>query len=171
MPPAIDPDKREAILADIQARQKSCRQIARDHGVSHSTVRRVAEQAGVDEPFARVNTENATRARVADMAEQRAIASALFLQRAIETLKAMDEPYKVYAFGGKDNTYNEHERDKPPTADLRNLMVTAATGLDKHLVAHRFDSDDGAERTRSMIGDVMGALLDNYTQRHTPDES
>ena len=66
MPKPLPPKKRAAILADIKAGQKSRNQVARDHGVSTSTVSGIAKQANLTEAFDRSGTEAATRARVID---------------------------------------------------------------------------------------------------------
>jgi transposase-like protein len=140
VPRPLPPDKRAAIVRDITTGGKSAGRIARDHGVAQSTVSRIAKQDGLD--FDRSQTKRATEAAVADNKARRAVISRKFLEKADELLDQMDQPHLVFNFGGKDNTYNERELDRPPTADLRNLIVSAATAFDKHLAADRHDSDD-----------------------------
>jgi transposase-like protein len=144
MPPRIDDTARAAILADIQAGQKSCRGIARDHDVSDATVRKIAHENGITDAFTREQTKKATEARRADMAAERTQVSALFLRRSREALESMDKPHLVYSFGGRDNTYSEHVLDRPPTADMRNLMVVAGVGLQRHLDVEKHDSGDNS---------------------------
>jgi hypothetical protein len=69
----------------------------------------------------------------------------------------MDRPYAVFAFAGRDGDYREHERDRPPPAELRNLMVSAATALDKHMALDRHDSADPGE-VASLLGSLLGGL-------------
>lgn len=144
MPPRIPDGKRAAILDDITAGNNSCRGIGRDHGVSDATVRKIAAEAGIVDAFSRAQTENATRAVVADNKARRAAMATRLLGEAEAFLDQMGQPYAVYAFGGRDNEYREHLRDRPPPAELRNLMVSAATAIDKHLVLDKHDSDDGS---------------------------
>lgn len=162
MPAPIPDDVRAAILDDIRA-GKPRNQIARDHNVSTGSVTNIAKANGLT--FDRAATKDATQARKTDMAAERAIVSHLFLRRAREALEQMDQPHTVFNFGGKDNTYNEKHLDRPPTGDLRNLMVTAAMGLDKHLVRERFDSGEDANQ----VGSLLGALLDGLQERYGTD--
>ncbi|MGW6498561.1 hypothetical protein [Nonomuraea angiospora] len=72
MPRAIPDDVRQAILADIEAGQKSRGQIAREHEVSTTSVSNIAKQAGLVGAFSREQTKEATAANVADSASRRA---------------------------------------------------------------------------------------------------
>lgn len=157
----INPTVRAAILTDLKAGGNTCRGLARKHSVSDATVRKIANDENVVNAFSRVNTEKATRARVADMATERADISELFLRRAREALEQMVESHLVYNFGGKENSYAEHVLERPPTGDLRNLMVTAATAIDKHMAVHRFNTGTDAEQ----VGGLLGALFDSFRER------
>lgn len=143
MPSPIDPDTRAAILADIEAGLKSRGQIAREHNVSTTTVSKVAKDAGIEQPFSREQTKNATAAAVADNASERARLARRFLEEAHRALDAMHAETVIWNFGGKDNTYNERTVSEPPTGDKRNLMVIAATAADKHVVLDKHDADTG----------------------------
>lgn len=162
MPPPISPDKRDAILTDIRAGEKSCRQIARDHKVSPSTVSDLAKDAGMPDAFARSQTKNATAAVVADSRARRAEISRKFLEKADQLLDRMDEQHRAFNFGGKDNTFAEEWLDRPPPAELRNLIVSAAVAFDKHLAGERHDAGGDA----SAVGGMLGRLLEDLTQRH-----
>lgn len=138
MPRPLPPKKRAAIIADIEAGQKSRNQIARDHGVSVSSVTKLAPPGSFD----RSKTKHATEAAVIDAKARRAEISRKFLEKADRLLDQMDEPHIVFNIGGKDNVYTEHLMDAPPTADIRNLMTSAAIAFDKHMAADRHDNDD-----------------------------
>lgn len=71
MPPPIPDTKRAQILGDIKA-GGTCRGIARQHGVSRTTVSKLAQDAGLDDAFGRQQTKKATAASVADSASRRA---------------------------------------------------------------------------------------------------
>ncbi len=157
MPSRIPDKKRAAILADIQTRDGTCRGLAKKHGVSTAFIRSVAAEAGIADAFSREKTENATRAVVADSRARRAAIAQRLLDKADGLLDLMDRPYAVFAFAGRDGDYREHERDRPPPAELRNLMVSAATALDKHLALDRHDSTDPSE-VASLLGSLLGGL-------------
>lgn len=158
MPPPLDPAKRAAILADIKAGAKSRNQIARDHKVSTGTVSNIAKEAGVTGAFDRAATKNATEAAIADNKALRAKVSRRFLDECNRFLDDLHKPHTVFNFGGKDNSYNERTFDEPPTADKRNLIISAATAFDKHLVAERHDADTGAAGARSVLGQLAAGL-------------
>lgn len=155
MPAPIPEDKRAAILRDIEADHPR-NQIARDHKVSVSTVTKFAKQVGHE--FDRSHTKNATAAAVADNKSLRAATSRRFLEEANLFLDDLHRPHTVFNFGGKDNTFNSMEFPEPPTADKRNLMVSAATAFDKHLVGEKHDADSGAVGARSVLGALAAGL-------------
>ena len=155
MPPPLDPELRAAIAADIRA-GKSRNSIARERDVSPATVSNIARENSLN--FDRTLTETATRAKQVDNKARRAALAERLLDKATDLLDLMDQPYLVYAFGGKDNDYNEHLRDRPPATDLRNLMTSAAVAIDKHAVLEKLDSDTGAADAKSMLGALGEAL-------------
>lgn len=158
MPAALTDEKRAAILADIKTGEKGRNQIAREHGVSQSTVSLIAQDAGLKDAFDRTTTKHATAAVTADNKARRAAISSRLLAKADEFLDQLEQPHLVFNFGGKDNTYEERELDRPPTADMRNLMTCAAIALDKHAVLEKIDGDQGVEGARAMILDLASAL-------------
>lgn len=168
MPKRLSDDVRSAIVATIKQGGLSTRQIGKLHDVSDATVRRIAKDENITDAWSRDNTEKATRASVADNRAVRAITSRRFLDRANWFLDQMDEPYTVFAFGGKDNDYNEHLLNRPPIPELRSLMTAAATAFDKHLVADRHDSGARTESAKSLIGSIAAGLNAAYEQ--LPDE-
>ncbi len=161
MPPRIPDDKRSAILADIEAGKKGRNQIARDHGVGVGTVTKIAKDAGVTTAFDRADLKKATEAAALDNKALRVRTARRFLDKANELLDQMDEPHLVFNFGGKDNTYEEHLLNKPPTGDLKNLMVSAATAIDKHLVLERHDSAT-SDAASSLLDAVANGLQNAY---------
>lgn len=158
----LSEEAREAIRADLRATvgtsNGSTRKVASRHGVSEATTRRIAAEISLElgTPESRAKTKNATAATVADMAAQRAEISQRMLAAARRALDDMDSPAKIYNFGGKDNTYNEREVPRPTTADQRNLMIIAATALDKHKM---LDGYDASKAAASAVDDWLGAML------------
>lgn len=164
MPAPVPDAERAAILDDIRAGQLSCKAIARKYGRSASTVSGIAKDAGLVDAFGRSQTKEATRAREADSKARRAEIAARLLDEATGFLDMLHGPFRVFSFGGKENTYNEQLLPGPPTGDIRNLMTSAAIALDKHVVLEKHDTDDGIDAARSMLGDVAAAIGDAYAQ-------
>lgn len=152
----MDDEKRTAILTGIKA-GGTCRGIAREHKVSPDTVRRIAAEGGIEQPFARTNTKNATEAKKADNAALRATTSRRFLEECNRFLDDLHKPHLVWNFGGKDNTFNSKELPAPSTADKRNLIVSAATAIDKHLVIEKHDNSGESHAAVDQWLTEMGA--------------
>jgi transposase-like protein len=159
----MTPEKREAIISDLRQDGANVSGLARIHGVSRTTVAVIKREVFGGQTAER--TRQAVEDRRAQLASQRAVLSATFLQRAQEALAAMVSPTVIYNFGGKDNTYNEKEVDRPPTADQRNLMIIAATALDKHLVAERHDAMQNAGPVRGLLEATLDTLIVAYGPR------
>jgi transposase-like protein len=140
MPPRMAPGLRAAILEDLRG-GKTRNRIARDRGVSPSSVSKIAGEEGIS--FDRAQTKSATEAATADARAVRAVTSRRFLDEANRLLDQMHQPHVAYNFGGKDNTYEEHEFPEPPVDAKRTLITAAAIAYDKHLAQERHDADDG----------------------------
>lgn len=157
MPAPLAPRKRAAILRDLKA-GKTRNVTARAHAVSASTVTKIAAEEGVS--FDRSQTKSATEAAVADMRAIRAATSRRFLDEANKLLDQLHEPHVAFNFGGKDNTYEEHEFVEPPVDAKRTLITSAAIAYDKHLAQDRHDADDGSGLSavdawlRGMLGET-----------------
>lgn len=159
MPPRMDDSKRQQILEAVtNANGRSRNDIAREFGVSGSTVGRIADEAGVQDAWDRTNTEKGTQARSADLAELRSRTAARFLQKANEMLDRLEEPCEVFAFGGAENRFNSEILHRPPSAEARNLMTAAAIALDKHVLLDKHDADDsGGAAVDAWLRHVMGS--------------
>jgi len=118
VPRPLDPDKRAAILDDIRA-GKARNVIARDHGVSPSTVSKVAHENG--HTFDRSQTKDATAAAVADHASRRAALA----ERLIALAEcSMDQAVAVLA-----------------EASARDAAVVLGIAVDKHRALVDMDRD------------------------------
>ena len=168
MPPRIPDNQREAILADIKARDgRSCRAIAREHDVSDATVRKIAKDHGITDAFTREQTENATRARVADMKARRT--------QLAEQL--IEDAEKLRGRAWSEYQYYERTREDPmlvtltlpPLGEVRNAYTSVGIVVDKHLALLKHDSDNGADSAKSLLaglGDALTAAADQLA----PDE-
>lgn len=157
--PLTDAD-RQQILA-LHAKGMTRNDIARTVKRSQSTISRVV--AGAGKSFDRTDTRAATEARKADLAEKRARLREKYLQRADELLEQMTQPCVVFNFGGKDNTYAEHQLDKPPVKDLRDLMQAASIATTAEIRISQADTGEQTERVRSLWGAMAQSLgiIDN----------
>lgn len=129
-------------------------EIARRVGVSSSTVTAYAPAGSFD----RGASAAATKARQIDMAARRAELAANLLADAERLREQLWRPHLAYAFGGKDNDYNEHELDEPGPADKRALMATISTAMAAHLRLVDHDSDGGVAHAESAMDRFMDAV-------------
>lgn len=129
---------------------------ARAVGRPISTVRDAARREGLS--WDRSRTAAAVKAHTVDMAARRTVLAANLLQDAERLREQMWQPAVVYAFGGKDNDYNEHPVAEPPAGDKRTLMQAASTALTAHLRLVDHDSDGGLTEARSVLDGFMDAV-------------
>lgn len=142
------PQKRDEVLK-LHADGMSRNDIARTTGVGAATITRWIKEAG--RSFDRTATQAATQARQVDLAERRARIRETYLQRAEELLEQMTRPCVVFNFGGKDNTYNERELDRPPVRDLKDLISAASIATTAELRIAAADTNQGDEAAKSML--------------------
>lgn len=147
-----------ARILDLHAKGLGRNEIARLVGVAQPTVTKVVRADGGS--FDRAATASATKARVTDLAALRASLSVRLVEKAHGLLDDMDGEFLAFAFGGKDNDYNEHTLPKPPTGDIRNLMQSAAIASKESRELVRFDSDGGAGKA----GNLLDALAAGITE-------
>jgi hypothetical protein len=133
----------------------TCRSIASELRVAASTVSRWAKGAGVK--FDRSQVAAANQAHKVDLAAGRIRLAEKMLAAAEAMLDDIDEPYLVYNFGGKDNTYEEHELATAPVEVRRNIITTAGITFDK-LTRVVETSGDGADDAKSMLAQLGRAL-------------
>lgn len=116
---------KRAQLRKLHGEGLSASVIARELGVSKSTVSRWAKADGIK--FDRARTAEAVAAKSFDLAAGR--------QCLAEKMRAVcdniNKPYRVYSFGGRDNVYNEKILNSAPVEVRRNVITTAAITFDK----------------------------------------
>jgi hypothetical protein len=152
--PRIDAAKREAIADTIRAAEgtRSTGSIAKEHGVSRTTVHRIAHEFDLDGAWERSQTVNATRARTIDLADARTRLQERWLAKANEGLDRSENPCVVYSFGGMDNHYAEHTLDLPPAGDYRSFVTAAAVATDKMLALAKHDlGGAGVDEAKGLI--------------------
>jgi hypothetical protein len=162
MPGRLPEQKRKNIAKDIQ-QGMSCNGAAKKHSVSPGTVQNIAREIG--HSFERTATENATRAKMADMKAMRAELAEMMLEAARDALHELKDEYVVHHFT-KEGDFVKAKLDKPPASDKRNLMVVAATAIDKTIVIDRHDNgDDSADQAKAMLGKLGDMIFGNAVPR------
>lgn len=149
-------------IAELHALGMGRNAIAREIGRAQRTVSVIA--AELELVFDTSMTEEATAARVAQLAALRADTALHLHLDALKLTQQMWEPAVVYNFGGKDNTFASREVDEPPAADKKSLMTAAGIALEKSLKLVPPADDAGAEDARSMLGQLMVGLKAAYDQ-------
>ncbi len=129
-------------------------EIARIAGISTASVSKIVHEDGGS--FDTTQTELATRNRMADLAQRRAIVSEKFLTRADGLLDDMERPFRAFAFGGKDNVYTEQILEEPSVEAKHTMIRAAATAMRTHTDLVKFDSDQGQARAESLL-DALAA--------------
>ena len=150
--------ERAAILVDLRA-GLSLGQTCRKHARSRGAVGGIAKAHGIS--FDRTVIKNATEAKVADNKARRAVIAERLLVEVNGFIDSIRKPFLAHNFGGKDNTYAEHELPGPTTGDIRNLMVSVGIALTKHVELARFDADPGQDAAVSL----RDALREQLTAR------
>jgi transposase-like protein len=137
VPSRIPDEARAAILADIEAGQLSRNAIAREHGVSTTSVSQIAKDAGIEQAFSRENTQKATEAAVIDAKARRAALASNALDGATAALATL--------------------RERIAKMSDRDLITLFGVATDKHVALNRVDSDaQGLSAVDDWIRHMMG---------------
>ncbi|MFJ3021474.1 helix-turn-helix domain-containing protein [Streptomyces tendae] len=118
-------------IRDLHAEGKGRNDIARALGRSPRTISLHAADLGLT--FDRTLTAEATKARVADLAERRAILAEALQADAERLTEQLWQPSKVFRIGGSANTYTEKQLDEPPADAKKDLMASAGIAIEKSL--------------------------------------
>ena len=154
----VSSQERDRIIAALRADEsRSHGSVAREFGRGGATVSRIAAAAGIDPTRSR--TKTATEARTTDI---RARLSALAdnLVADAERLRGqLFVPMIAFAFGGKDNDYNEHEIPEPTARDKQALMTSIGIAVDK---ARQITASDapGGEEARGLVRELLDGVQD-----------
>lgn len=152
----IDPERFDE-LRDLHTQGYGRNRIAREMDVPPVMVSRTAEHLGLT--FDRSQIQAATEARLADLAERRSMLAEDLIGDAEKLRAQMWEPTTVFSFGGKDNTYEDHDFDEAPAAEKRSLMSTAGMAIDRSLKLAPTQESSGLDAAKSMLGSLGDALV------------
>lgn len=123
-------DEREALRA-LHAEGCGRNEIARRLGRSSRTITIYA--AAMHLTFDRTATEEATRARKADLEERRTLLAEALQSDAERLTEQLWQPAKVFRIGGSSNSYTERDVDEPPADAKKDLMAAAGIAVEKSL--------------------------------------
>lgn len=146
--------ERTRIIAAIKGGD-SCGAIAREFGRSKGTISGIAVDAGLS--FERSATKSATEARVIDVRSRlAALADALVVDA--ERLRGqLFAPQVAFAFGGRDNEYNEHEIPEPTARDKQALMTSIGIAVDKARQITAAEAP-GGEEARGLVRELLEGI-------------
>lgn len=167
--------KNDAKLRELHAAGVSQSKMADQLGVSRSTVANWSRRLGLS--FDKTPIVAMNKAAGIDLAAGRLRLAEKMLVAAEAMLDKIDEPYIVYNFGGKDNTYEEHELESAPVEVRRNILTSAAISFDK--ITRIVEADPDIGTAEASIRAVMRGLsaaadqlkLDSDTQTLLGDEN
>ncbi|MGW6481308.1 helix-turn-helix domain-containing protein [Streptomyces sp. NPDC055059] len=149
-------DKERAEIIRLHGERLGRNEIARSLGRAQRTISLICAEEGL--VFDVTMTEEATRHRMANLAERRALLAEALQGDAERLTEQMWQPAKVYNFGGKDNTYEERDVDEPPTMDKKALMIAASAAIDRSLKLVPPESTTGEGAARSVLGELAAAF-------------
>lgn len=138
--PPVD-SKTRARVRKLAREGKSRNAIAREVGISTSTVTTICAAARPPITFDRKATKAATAARVADLKAERAKIAQRLTEEVHRTLDKLTSKHTVHHFD-KDGVLSTGQLDGPTSGDVKNYMTSIGIALDKILVIERHDSDD-----------------------------
>lgn len=127
---ALD-DNDYQLVAELHAQGLGRNEIARQMGRATRTVSVIARELHLE--FDVTMTEEATRHRVAQLADRRAVLAEALQDDAERLTDQLWQPAKVFNIGGSGNTYTDHEVDEPPADAKKNLMAAAGIAIEKSL--------------------------------------
>lgn len=143
-------------------------EIARRIGRGPRSVSEFAARMGLT--FDRTATEAATKARMADLAERRAILAEALHSDAERLTEQLWQPAIVFNIGGKDNTFTKEDVDEPPADAKKNLMAAAGMAIDRSLRLVPPTDDSGEGAARGLIGDLITGLTAVHRARQEQRE-
>jgi transcriptional regulator with XRE-family HTH domain len=122
-------DDQKAEIRALFDQGLSRNEIARRTGVSAGSVTKIINDSG--RSFDRSATKDATRAKQLDLAAARLSLAERLNDAAHAMLDMIDQPFTVYAFGGRDNTFAQATLDSAPVDARRTIITSAAIVFDK----------------------------------------
>lgn len=166
-PPRTPDHIRDAVVDDIRAYtltghpDGSVRSIARRHGISKTTVGRIADDVGLGDAWAEgtAQTAQATDTRMAHVRRQRALMQEDLLDKASDLVDRMDNDVihlNVVKLSGEDGGEIVEQTTLPPGPGDYRAMAAAVTSMTR-AAAELAKLDNDTTATNSTVG-----LLDQF---------
>ena len=161
----VTPEEHE-LIRRLHAEGKGRNEIARITGRAQRTISVFCAAEGLE--FDCTWTEEATRHRMAQLAEKRTILADALTDDALRLSAQLWQPAKIYNFGGKENDYNERDVPEPPADAKRALMAAAVAAANQSVRLVPPAEGSGAEDARSMLGKLAAGLADLAREAEQP---
>jgi hypothetical protein len=155
-------DEEKAEILRLHGEGLGRNEIARQVRRAQRTVSLVVAAEGL--VFDITQTEEATRHRVAQLADRRAMLAEALQDDAERLTEQLWRPATVFRIGGAANKYVERQVDEPPADAKKDLMSAAGIAIEKSLKLVPPTEDSGAEDARSVLGQLMVGLKAAYDQ-------
>lgn len=157
-----------AWVLDLHGKGVGRNDIARATNCSAATVTKIVREAG--ESFDTSMTKVAVAKRQATLQERRALLAERLTDKAASLLDDMDARFLAFNFGGKDNTYEEHELDRAPADAVYTMMRSASLALQRSMDLVKFDQDpnQGLSAVDTWLEHMMPAPSVTDTPSDTP---
>lgn len=136
----VDSKTRARVRKLAREGQMSRNAIAKECGISTSTVTRICAEATPPITFDRTMTKVAVEARTVDLKARRTALSSSMLDDVDELRRRMFLDYQVKTTDG-NGTVVTYEAS-PGARDWKDTMTAVGIAIDKHLVLVKADSDD-----------------------------
>lgn len=146
----------EEAVRRLHAAGKTRNQIGREIGRSPSTVSKLADKLGLS--FDRGPTAAATAAKTADLAARRVALAERLHDDAERLREQLWAPCTIGQFGGKDNTWAQIDKPRPPFADQRQIMSAVSIAVDKSTKLAPPKDDNGATEVGALLTSLFEAL-------------
>ncbi|WP_167131936.1 hypothetical protein [Paramicrobacterium chengjingii] len=164
----ITDQQRLEVLA-LQAQGIARNEIARRTGVSAGSVTRICQAA--DRNFDRSAVKDAIEARQVDLADARLNLAYRLNNVANDMIDMIDQPFTVYNFGGKDNTFEQAELDSAPVEARRTIVTSAAIVFDKISRIVERDTSTGVESAHSLLDSLAAGFAQAAAQYEIPSDA
>ncbi|WP_263120842.1 hypothetical protein [Cellulomonas sp. RIT-PI-Y] len=146
----------DATLRRLHATGATLHAVASEMGRGKATVSKHAKALGLG--WDRGQTKAATTAKKIDADARRAQLKLDLLEDAARLREQLWQPVTVFNFGGKDNTFNEHQLDQPPHVDQLKLVQATNAAINAYGRLEQLDTAADTDDAKSLLAQLGRAL-------------